>query len=120
MGKASQSGSVLLESLISILIFSVGILALVGLQAISMKNTTQAKSRIDASLLANQRLGQVWVDIPNLAAYAEDDTDIADLPNGKRTTAIVGDQVTVTITWQMPGSSEINTYQTVARVVTNP
>jgi type IV pilus assembly protein PilV len=118
MGK-NQSGAVLLEGLISILIFSVGILALVGLQAASMKNTTQAKMRIDASLVANQRLGQIWVDIPNMANYAEEDTEVDSLPDGKRTTSIAGDQVTVTVTWQMPGDSTTQSFTTIARINTN-
>lgn len=120
MKKHTQAGSILLEGLIAILIFSAGILALVGLQATSMKNTTQAKVRIDASLLASQRLGQIWIDIPNLASFAEEDTEVAELPNGKRTTTILGNQVTVVVTWQMPGSDEVNSYQTIAQINTNP
>lgn len=119
MNKTTQSGSILLEGLISVLIFSIGILALVGLQAASMKNTTQAKFRVDASHVASQRIGQIWVDQPNLNAYAEANTPINELPGGMRTTAIAGNQVTVTITWQMPGDTVINSYQTIAQVVTN-
>ena len=40
---ASQKGSMLLEGLIAILLFSMGIIALMGLQAIAMKNTADAK-----------------------------------------------------------------------------
>jgi type IV pilus assembly protein PilV len=116
---AGQCGSVLLESLIAILIFSFGILGLVGLQAASIKNTTQAKERIDASLVANQRIAEMWVDRANLAGYTETDTDIANttkLPNGKRTTVIAGDQVTITVNWQMPGDSAVNQFETIARI----
>jgi type IV pilus assembly protein PilV len=120
MKKRTQAGSILLEGLIAILIFSVGILALIGLQATSMKNTTQAKVRIDASLIASQRLGQIWVDIPGLAGYAEENTSVAELPNGTRTTTIAGNQVTVLVTWQMPGSDEVNSYKTIAQINTNP
>lgn len=124
MNKSAQTGSILLEALIAILIFSAGILAIVGLQAASMQSTTQAKARVDASLIASQRLGDIWVDIPTLttnpSALVEADTPVAALPNGKRTTEIQGDQVTVTITWQMPGQTETNTYQTIARINTNP
>lgn len=51
----------LLEALIAILIFSLGILAIVGLQAASIKSAGDAKYRSDASLLANQLIGQMWV-----------------------------------------------------------
>lgn len=56
-----QNGSMLLEAMIAILIFSMGILAVVGLQAASIKASTDAKYRSDASLLANELLGQMWV-----------------------------------------------------------
>ena len=65
----AQQGSVLLEGLISILLFSVGILAIVGMQAAAIKNTTDAKYRADASYLANQIIGQMWADRPNLLTY---------------------------------------------------
>ncbi|MGA7595833.1 MAG: pilus assembly protein PilV [Gallionella sp.] len=55
-----QSGSMLLEGLISLLLFSIGILAVVGLQASSVKMVGDAKYRSDASLLANQLIGQMW------------------------------------------------------------
>ena len=44
----------LLEGLLAILIFSVGILALVALQATSVRATTDAKLRADASFMASQ------------------------------------------------------------------
>lgn len=116
---AGQRGSVLLESLIAILIFSFGILGLIGLQAASMRNTTQAKERIDASLVANQRIAEMWVNRASLGGYAETATDVANttkLPNGKRTTVIVGDEVTITVNWQMPGDSTVNQFVTVARI----
>lgn len=100
-----QTGSVLIEGLIAILIFSLGILALVGLQASSMKATTAAKGRVDASLIANQRIAELWVDRNNLVAYDESDQPLAGLPNGKRTTQVAGTQVTVIVCWQMPGAS---------------
>jgi len=110
----------LLEGLIAILIFSLGVLAIVGLQASSMKAVSQAKSRVDASLIAHQRVSSVWLDMANIANYAEVDTAVADLPSGKRTTAVVGDRVTVTVTWQMPGDSTTHSFVTVARINTNP
>ena len=56
-----QGGFSLIEGLVSILIFSLGILALVGLQSNSMQLSSAAKYRSDASLLANALIGQMWV-----------------------------------------------------------
>lgn len=55
-----QTGVMLLEALISILIFSLGILAIVGLQAAAVSNAADAKYRTDASLLANEVIAQMW------------------------------------------------------------
>ena len=58
--KTTQAGSVLLEALISILIFSIGILALVGMQAVAITNVADAKYRSTAGFLANQMVGTIW------------------------------------------------------------
>lgn len=50
----------ILEALIAILIFSLGILAIVALQAVSIKQAADAKYRTDASLLADELLAQMW------------------------------------------------------------
>jgi type IV pilus assembly protein PilV len=57
-----QNGFVLLEALVAILIFSVGVLALVGIQALAAKQSTDAKYRTEAALLANKLIGTMWVD----------------------------------------------------------
>jgi type IV pilus assembly protein PilV len=112
----NQQGSVLLEALIGILIFSMGILAIVGLQAASIKVTADAKDRTDASFFANQALGQMWVDQGNLAGYGVTDQPITGLPNGTRTIDVSGTQVTVTISWQPPNTAAPHRYITVAHV----
>lgn len=122
-GKISrQEGSVLLEGLIAIVIFSLGILALVGLQSASMRATTASKDRVDASLIANQRIAKMWVNWKNLNTYAENNVDISsecDLPNAKRTTKIdPGNIVTVTVSWQSPGGAQ-NNFVSSAQIIGN-
>ena len=77
-----QTGIILLEGLIAILIFSMGILAIVGLQGASIRNSADAKYRADASTLANEIIGQMWADQVSLAAYAHNPTGGACLPAG--------------------------------------
>jgi type IV pilus assembly protein PilV len=55
-----QSGVMLIEALIALLIFSIGILGIVGLQASAAKASGDAKYRSDASLLANELIGRMW------------------------------------------------------------
>ena len=59
---------ILIESLLAILIFSLGILALVGLQAAAVKQSADAKYRTEAALLANEVIGQMWVSDRTTAA----------------------------------------------------
>lgn len=116
--KLTQQGMVLLEALVAVLLFSMGVLALVGLQAAMVKNTADSQFRSEASYIAQQWLGLMWAnpDPANLPFYAiPDNTDprydiSALLPNGTRTVAVSGVfapntpvEVTVTINWQQPG-----------------
>jgi type IV pilus assembly protein PilV len=111
-----QAGVVLLEVLVAVLIFSIGVLAIIGLQAAAITTVADARYRVDASSLANQVIGRMWVDQANLANYAGADVDVPELPNGKRTITVAGSAVTVTITWQPPEDSSTHTFSTVARI----
>lgn len=65
----AQAGGALLEALVAILIFSFGVLGLLGLQAASIKSSSDAKYRSDASYLANQIIAQMWLDRSNIDNY---------------------------------------------------
>lgn len=111
----------MIEALLSILLFSLGILALVGMQAAMTKGVTQAKLRSEASLLAEQLLGRMWLDQANLTSYAVVSgsctaTSYANctswlssvnntLPGGSAVVTLNGSAVSITITWQLPGES---------------
>lgn len=56
-----QGGSMILEAMIALLIFSLGILGVVALQAASIKASTDAKYRSEASLLVNEVIARMWV-----------------------------------------------------------
>ncbi len=112
----NQKGMALLEGLIAILIFSLGVLSIVGLQAANLRQSTDAKYRLDASFLANQTLGRMWTDKSNLASYAVTDEVLAGLPNGMRTVTVEGKQVTVLVTWQMPGETVTHRHVVVTEI----
>ena len=70
IGPSAERGAVLLEAFIAILLFSMGILALVGVQATAVKHAADAKYRAEAAYLANQIIAQMWAENPaNLATY---------------------------------------------------
>lgn len=68
-GPARARGVVLIEALVGIMIFSIGVLGLVGLQAAMVKAQTQASFRAEAAQLAQDLVGRMWLDTENLAAY---------------------------------------------------
>lgn len=128
-----QQGVVLLESLAAILIFSVGILGIVGLLAASIKSNGDAKYRSDASMLANQIVGKMWVEdksnaalksnfeSPDGAEYTAWKTSVADALPGVAanvpTIDISDDNVaTVRVKWQAPGEAAPHSYVLVARI----
>jgi type IV pilus assembly protein PilV len=66
-----QRGVMLIEALIAILIFTIGILGVIGLQAAAVQQSTDAKNRAEAAYLADQLMGRMWSDnrtVANLQA----------------------------------------------------
>lgn len=122
-----QQGVVLLEALIGILIFSLGVLALVAMQAISVSTVSNARYRTEAAFLANEILAEAWVDrgvnYANLQTYAVS-SGVGTNPNTQAWVAKVnaslpgtaanppdiavvspasgGRQLTVTVRWRAP------------------
>jgi type IV pilus assembly protein PilV len=108
---AQQQGVVMLEAMIAILLFSMSVLAIVGLQAAMIKNTADSKYRSDASYIAQERIGRIWADPdPSRAgytSYVEANTDIsALLPGGLRTvTQPAPGQFQITVGWTAPAET---------------
>lgn len=118
--RRTQGGAMLLEVLVSFLIFSVGVLALVGLQARMTEAQSESKYRADASYLANEVVGLMWSDLNNIGQYnglscagharCNDwlDKVTATLPNasGSITINSATQMVTITVTWQRAGDTQ--------------
>ena len=133
--RTSQRGAMLLEAMIGILIFSIGILAMIAMQGLAVGYVSDAKYRSDAAFFANELLGQIWVDrgnlanyvypggaSPNVTAWAARVT--ADLPGAAATPpAVTVDVLTGTVTiaifWTPPNTQTAHNYQSIA-LVSNP
>ena len=129
-----QRGATLLEALIGMLIFSVGILALVGMQSLAIKHMSDAKYRSDAAFFANEIIGQMWGNRANLGTYAYPGTGAPPAPINPWVTSIqnalpgvtaaanlpiitvAGTTVTVTVRWQLPGGSDVHRHITMAYI----
>jgi type IV pilus assembly protein PilV len=128
----------MLEALIGILIFSFGVLGLVGLQAQSIRHMNDAQYRGEAVYLASSLIAGMWSDDPsNLATKYSSDTSgagytefasrVAGLPGAQNNPPVVkvdpgpstgSSLVTVKVYWQMPGN-ELHRYETTAVVGLN-
>jgi type IV pilus assembly protein PilV len=100
-----QQGSILLEALIAVLIFSFGILAISGLQGAMMKNTADATFRAEASYVVQQYIGSM---IANPYGYGQGmELDVESLPNGLLFVDSLSDgRLRFRVTWQTPGAEE--------------
>ena len=122
----------LIEALVALLIFAFGVLGIVGLQASMTKAQTQAKSRADASLLAQQLIGSMWTDTAanrvryaaaSCAAYPRcNDWAVrvgTALPNGTATVIVDAlPVVEITINWTPPNEQQ-HSYKTSSAIATN-
>jgi len=134
-GQRREQGVMLLEAMIAILIFSIGILGLVAMQGLAISTVSDAKYRSDASFYADQIMSQIWVDRGNLATYVYPGggatalaswiaTVNAGLPQGNATITIPpagypAGTVEVNVTWQQPGNPNVRQYRAMS-FITNP
>ena len=114
-------GIVMLDALISIVVFSIGILGMIHLQASAVQMAADAKYRTDAAMLADQIIGQMWGDDPKTLStnFGATSTNYQlwaklvakTLPGVDATTNVptisfaANNLVTVTVKWQPPKGS---------------
>jgi len=133
--RRQQAGAMLLEILVSILIFSFGVLALVGLQGSMTRAQTEAEMRAEASFLASEALGLMWGDLSNLSSYHRTGCNSYNpcvtwqakissrLPNGQGTISVLpaaggqGQMAEITITWQH-SNGDVRTYRAISQLST--
>jgi type IV pilus assembly protein PilV len=130
--QSQQSGSVILEALIAILIFSLGILSLVGMQATAINTVSDSQYRGSASFLADQMVGTIWAARLGTTTANASDAYVstpdpgfkcnpcgaangnaytqawyvsgvqANLPQGTAVISMVNNTVIITVGWQSP------------------
>lgn len=141
----AERGVMLLEALVAILVFSIGILAVVGMQAIALRNVTESKLRSDAAFLASELLSQMWTDAASINLYDYPGSGAvparitgwvgrvnAQLPGSAVVPPIVsvtgagaeGGNVDITVRWQLPEEASQGlpprNYRIIASVFVNP
>jgi type IV pilus assembly protein PilV len=128
-GARRNAGFVMLEALVAGLIFAVGVLGVVGLQASMTQSQTTSQFRGEATHLAGELIGLLWADLPGLtnyntaqcAAYARCN-DWANkvartLPGATTAVAVNAGTGVVTISISWTTRSGVQTYSTNTSVV---
>lgn len=100
----------MIEVLIVIVLFSFGLIGMVGLQARAVQFSVSAEDSNRAALLANEIASAMWnANTVNLRAAtvtawntAVGNAAARGLPNGVGTVTVVGNVATITITWRAP------------------
>lgn len=106
-----QSGMMMIEVLISILIFSIGMIGMVALQTQAIKHSSDAQNRNLAANLANDLISQMWLaktanpSNTNLSGNVttwKNQVENSDLPNAAGTVVQSNGITTITITYKPP------------------
>jgi type IV pilus assembly protein PilV len=127
----AQHGMALLECLMALLIFSVGLLGLLGLEARVMGISTDSENRSRASMIASEVASQMWLNntvdpavLAGVPAYTALVARVADqtqggLPGGlpPAVVAVVGttNAADITISWQEVADANLS--QLTTRVI---
>jgi type IV pilus assembly protein PilV len=118
-GPSSQRGTTMVEVLVSVMLFSLGVIALLRVLGNAVQDTGALQYRSTAATLADSYIGRMWVDRNNLPSYAGTDVNVPELPNGKRTVTVAGNVVNIDISWQAPGAASASTHHVTATIVGN-
>jgi len=108
-------GFTLIEVLISILVFSFGLLGAAAMQAVTVQAATQNGDRSRAGLLANEMVSMLWAAQSATPASADLDAwrariatpAVSGLPNGAGTVTVcsgVANCAVITVTWKAPSA----------------
>lgn len=128
----NQKGFVVIEALMAMLVFAIGILGLIATQAAMTREQTNAKARIDAANLVTDITGMMWGDIANIANYRSENCNnyprckdwiskvVTTMPSASTSVAVDDGTgvVSIVVTWKMPnGDSHQFQTETTIRAV---
>lgn len=139
LSHAAQRGFSMIEGLIGLLIFAIGLLGVAGLYSTSVQQVTSAEFRTTAAMLANDLIGRMWMSDRTYstlqASYSSADAGTgytswkaavlsSSLPSvttypptvvfttvaGGGSSAVNSSLATITIYWKAPGDDSVRQY----------
>jgi type IV pilus assembly protein PilV len=129
---SSQRGVAMVEAIIAVIILAVGVIGALTLQLKSTAAMSDARSRAEATLAAEELLGMIWNDQGNAASYTTGQPGLtnwnsrlkSNIPGASATVQIVNlpvaldgsqqQQVTITINWKRRANDDQSTHKVVA------
>jgi len=145
--RAAGRGFALIEALIALLIFSLAVLGLVGLQAAMARTSSDAKYRAEATYLATDLIGRMWSNRTMLKNFSDCSASttcaawlaqvVSTLPAGSATVTVTDkvdtslddstvvtpysiSEVTIRVRWKPPGDSVTHEFATTTTISANP
>lgn len=108
--RRNQGGVSLIEIMIVVLLFSVGLIGLVNMQARAVQFSISAEDSGRAALLANELAAEMWaantVNLPaaTVTAWSARATDLtrSGLPNSSADVAVSGNVARISVEWRAP------------------
>lgn len=108
-----QAGFTLIEVLVALLVFSIGLLGMIGLQARATQVSIEAEDANRAALLANELGSVIWTQANNVVAPAVltawqarvADPLVGGLPGGAGAVVVNGNRTEITVTWAPVGAA---------------
>jgi type IV pilus assembly protein PilV len=120
--RRATRGISLIEVLVVLVLFSFGLIGMVGLQARAVQTSVGAEDSARAALLANDIASRMWgersvtLDADVIEAWNDRVADVAQggLPNGEGTVDVASGVATIRVTWRAPHepSTATHVYQT--------
>jgi type IV pilus assembly protein PilV len=112
LARRRQAGFTLIEVLVALLVFSIGLLGMIGLQARATQISIEAEDANRAALLANELGSVIWTQSSNVVApavLAAWQARVADpqgdgLPGGVGAVVVNGNRTEITVSWTPAGS----------------
>lgn len=127
-----NKGIFIMESIIALMIFMIGILGIIKYQGESIIATSDSQYRINASLMADSLIGDMWIQQGNIDTIVDKSSDTykdwftqleSSLPrvvDGESETAPIitlvngvggAKVINITIKWKQPNSNFVSQYQ---------
>lgn len=120
--QAGQRGFLLIEAMIALVIFSIGILGIVSTQAAAVRAQSDAQHRIEAAYVAERHASAMWLKGRGVAMHVDGRVAVPSLPSGVLSVALEDPDTgrhLITVRWRAPWADRDSSVQLPVTLVWN-